>query len=171
MNTITSWTRYHPEVSRGHALGIPSGTPCVHVIDLVEGGLKPVNTDNTRRLEMASKPIDTSVGGLARKVSKAPKKRADPIAITPPKRAKQRIYGKSKPEATDNKKKSSPTHLFKKSGKKIGLVMSRKCVMSRAFKAEHRRATAEGCTLAVIKERRGDAFREAGAQWDLEHSS
>ena len=173
VSTITSWTRYHPEVSRGHALGIPSGTPCVHVIDLVEGGLKRAGTDNARRLEMASEPIKGAVGELARKVSSAPKKRADPIAITPPrktKHAKHRITGKSEPKATDNKKKSSPTHLFKGSGKK-GLTMTRKCVMSRAFKAEHRRASDEGCTFEVIKERRGKAFREAGAQWDLEHSS
>ena len=137
--------------------------------------MKRAGTDNARRLEMASEPIKGAVGELARKVSSAPKKRADPItaAVTPPRKAKNvklRITGKSEPKATDNKKKSSPIHLFKKTGKK-GLIMTRKCVMSRAFKAEHRRASDEGCTFEVIKERRGNAFREAGAQWDLEHSS
>ena len=175
VSTITSWTTYNPEVSRGHALGFRDGTPCVPVINIVEAGLKRAGTDDARRLEMALKPLQSHVGGLARKVKSAPKKRADPITapLTPPRKAthaKFRITGKSEPKAPDNKKKSSPTHLFKGSGKK-GLTMTRKCIMSRAFKAEHRRASDEGYTFEVIKERRGGAFREAGAQWDLEHSS
>ena len=169
VSTITSWTQSRHEVSRSYALGFRADPRCVPVIDLVEDGFERAGADITRRLAMALKPLQAAVGGLARNVKSAPKKRADPIkaAVTPIKAAKGRITGKSKPKATNNTKTKSPTHLFKGSKTKV-LKMTRKCFMSRAFKAEDRQASGEGCTLGVIKERRGEAFRDAGLQWDIQ---
>ena len=94
--------------------------------------------------------------------------RLDPVESKKAKRTKP-VKPPARPKGAKPAKpvaSKSPCHRVKP---KATLSMTRKCVCSRVFHDEERRAQSEGCSEKLLKARRQVAFQEAGRQWYEEH--